>query len=355
MKEYSLSELKSSHLQYDKDPPKFVLYFVVIMIVFIVVIGVYSANVQKEEVLHTTGNIDAVNESYIQSPISGTVSSMNIDEGAYVSVGDTLFTVVNKDNELQLQSYTSLCDYYYSLMENYIRMQGYLKEFDVTKGAYEVPENCNPFDDDTEHYYYMLYKNFLTEIDGLTVDENIESKRADVVNQYIYDCQQAIDQYEPTYKQYEVNKKLLTEQIESGIVRADRSGYVHYPSDIKTGQYIDQSVVVLTISDKVDRESCHITAVISATDRAKIDIGTNVHVSVYGYSRYDYGVIDGTVTAIGSDTVKTDDGSYYKVSICIKDVDDRINLTNGMLTDCSVVYSEQSWLEWALDGLGIHI
>lgn len=181
MKTYRLNDLKDSKILYDKNPPKFILYIFLIVLVSIILIITYTNFTYKTEVVRTSGILSAENKSNIQSPVGGKITNIYKENGEYVSKGDILFELDNIDTYasiVMLEAKEVLMQRYVS---NYNQMINILVEFDVN----DISNINNPFE---EEFYYMFKQfNEMLQTAKEDTDNNISlmTARQNVIEQYL--------------------------------------------------------------------------------------------------------------------------------------------------------------------------
>lgn len=101
MKRYTLEELRSSRIQYDKKPPRLLFLTIFITLIGIVGIIVLSCFTYKTEVIRASGVLSSDNKTYIMSKTQGEIKEVYKNSGDYVSKGDLLFEI--NDNQVNSQ------------------------------------------------------------------------------------------------------------------------------------------------------------------------------------------------------------------------------------------------------------
>ena len=183
MKVYNLHEITDSKVQYDKKPPAF-MYYVVLIVLSIVIIGlVWANNSVKTYIVKGQGLVATENKSHIMAKGSGEVTEVFVKEGAVVKAGDILFTTNELEADLQLEQIEA-------------KIKTYNDRIELLKKAEENATNgTNSFDKnnvvESEFYNklqaaYSARKEFYVDIEALKedaikqVDEEMAAKEEEI-------------------------------------------------------------------------------------------------------------------------------------------------------------------------------
>jgi membrane fusion protein, peptide pheromone/bacteriocin exporter len=354
MKTYTLSQLTSSRIQYDKKPPKFMFYIIISVLLLLIGLITLSCFTYKTEVVRTSGILSSDNKTYIQSQTSGSIKTIYKQSGDYVNEGDLLFELDDLETKASILALSGKID----LLDEYISNYDTLITTLLAINPSDISNVLNPFS--TSEFYYM-FKSFKTSLDGATstTDTTIEEARQNIIDQYV-------QQYYSSKFQYEYERVGNTSQITAYEtlmtkykVYANNSGYINYTANISVGNVIDQSTIG-SISNEVTESNAIFDCYVSAAYRSFIDIGTDVEVAISGLSQSKYGTLNGEIITIGNDIITDEDGNaYYKItikpnSISLINKDNEINLTNGELGEIRIKYESVTWMHWMLKKIGIY-
>ncbi|MPW27324.1 HlyD family efflux transporter periplasmic adaptor subunit [Alkalibaculum sp. M08DMB] len=106
MKEiYSLHDLKNSRIFFDKNPPRFMTWFIGTVLMVIIFLLVWATIAIKVEVVKVKGMVVSQDSTNISPDIQGMVEKVHFTEGDYVQKGDTIVTL--KSNSQSAQTETS--------------------------------------------------------------------------------------------------------------------------------------------------------------------------------------------------------------------------------------------------------
>lgn len=341
MRVYTLHDLKSSQIQYDKKPPRFI-YFIILTI-FLGLIGVIIlANfTHKTEVVRGTGILSSDNKTYIMSKKQGEIETVYKSSGEYVEKGDLLFQINDNEIEAQIYAYQGKADLLY------VYVSGYQTIIDTLENINLEEELENPF---SEGQFYKEYQTIITQING---SDNKESTIDSYISQYESQLFQYNYEYVGVKSQIEAYEKMKEEYK----VIAETSGYINYTSELKPGIVIDSSVIG-SISDELSKDNAIVDIYVDTSAKSFIKENMNVEMIVSGLSQSTYGTLKGIITYISNDSIQSDDKVYYKVSIkpddiILKNKEKETTLSNGMIVEARIKYESITWMTWVLRKIGI--
>ena len=78
MKEYTLDELTSSRIQYDKNPPGFMKWIILVIALLLIGIIILASFTYKTEVVRTSSIITSSNKVSVQSPTQGKIEKIYV-------------------------------------------------------------------------------------------------------------------------------------------------------------------------------------------------------------------------------------------------------------------------------------
>ena len=93
----TLAQLKDSQLLYDKNPPAFGLWMILIVLAAIIIALIWSMFAPKTYVIKSQGTVISENRNYIMSAYTGEVVHAYVREGDYVNKGEKIATLYCED------------------------------------------------------------------------------------------------------------------------------------------------------------------------------------------------------------------------------------------------------------------
>jgi len=356
----SLDDLKDSSLLYSKNPPRFMTAIVIVIVVSLIAAIIIADNNKKSEVIHSAGVIQSEDKSYLMSPVSGKIDEIYVEEGQYVEENEKLIKIDVAELDAQLEMYTKLVEYYWSVFEGYAIMEEKIKGYDIQSEVGANFRNQSPFDANSDRIMTMYYESFLKEMSNATADDNrtlLESRQY-VIDQALMDCRQIIQQYEPTYKQSLFQKEYVHTLIEKNTIKAETNGIVHFETMFNSGVVVSAGTLLLSISSTTGGNKAVVNLQIPVAYRPYLSEDCIVQMDVVGYPSSTYGKLEGKVTSVSSDSTVDSNGNVWfiiKVTIdeaVLKEKSGPVKVDNGMMVSASIIYGESTWLDWLLKGIG---
>lgn len=369
MKIYSINELTHSKILYDKNPPKFMMYIIIIVLALLVAFIVWSTKSVKTYIIKGQGIVTTDTKSNVMTKMSGEITDVFIEEGKDVNEGDTLISLNPLESNLQLgqiQAQIQVINNRITLLDR--------AEKDATNGRNTFNKNNS---DEVEFYNKLANlntkrKEFIVDKEeakkqGAT-DEQIEKyeksqKNKDDVTRYegILQFTNKKKQLEFEKSKLEAQKKSLEEAAEEFKIVAPKSGKLHLNVPLNKGMVLQAGSLIGTLTNK--EEKIIIESLIPSNERPRIHIGDEVSLAVLGLSQSEYGTIEGQVSSIDEDaTIDNEKGNvFFKIKIepqktYLTDTKgEKVNLTLGMLTETRVKYEKITYMKYFLDQLGIKI
>lgn len=366
MKVYNLNEITDSRVLYDKKPPAFMKYIIVILVLLLGLSIIWANKSIKAYIVKGNGLVVSENKSYIMVKTSGEIKEVLVKEGSYVSEGDVLFLIdslesdiqvqqleteistvtkriellkraeenarkesndFDKNNELENEFYNKLKAAYsgrkeFDVNENSLRVLGYNDQ--------EIEEYKNAQKNKTEEHYYNVIAEFITER----------------------------NQYEEQLVKLESQKEALDKNREKYYVTAKKSGVVHLDSSLTKGMVLQGGTLVGSITGK--DEEMIVETMVTSTDRPRIHLGDEVSLVVGGLNQVEYGTVSGSVISIDEDaTIDSEKGTTsFKVKVKPEQTyledskGERVNLTIGMVTETRVKYEKITYMNYFLEMIG---
>lgn len=367
MKVYNLNEITDSKILYDRKPPAFMNYIILIVTALIIGALIWANKSVKTYMVKGQGLVVSENKSHIMTKGYGEVKDIFISEGTEIKEGDVLFTTNELESELQLQQINAQIDTFSSRIE-------------LLKKAEENATNgTNYFDiysDEESEFYnkltaaYMARKEFNVDKESLEkqgfTDKQIQEYVKTQKNKADEHYYKTISEFTNEKNQYKVElSKLMAQKgaLEKGKdqyqVVAQKSGIVHLSTPLTTGMVIQGGTLIGTITSK--EEELIVEAMLPSSDRPRIHVGDEVSLAVRGLLQSEYGTIPGKVISIDEDaTIDNEKGNvFFKVKVkpdktYLEDSKgEKVNLTLGMVTETRVKYEKITYMKYILELIGI--
>lgn len=106
MKLYSIDDLKSSRIFFDKKPPAFLSVFILFTLLLLIGSLIVCNFLPKNYIVEAQGTITTEDNTYVGVLSDGVVMEIKKQENDLVKVGDILFTVSNGSEGTQIQAIT---------------------------------------------------------------------------------------------------------------------------------------------------------------------------------------------------------------------------------------------------------
>ena len=363
----NLSDLKDGQLLYDKNPPPFSLYSILIIAVSLAVALVWSLTATKTYVVKSSGSVMSNERNYIMSAYAGEVKEAFVHEGDYVAEGDELFSVSSTDLDLQEMQITG------AIEENKRNIQRYERlEECVKAGVNRFDEN-----DPLEKPFYYQYETYMNQVSQKKLDliayknydysdeqidiviQNNEAAIAEIYSTTLKNIADAVQKLQSDINNYEIQLASIRSGQSNYAITAASSGIVHMDTEYKEGMVVQAGAAIGTIISENDTYIAQVYT--AANNMPLIHVGDRVDVAVSGLTQSIYGTIGGTVSYIASEAtvnseektsaflVKIDLDSYYLVS----NKGNRVNISNGMAVEARIKYDEVTYFDYALEALGV--
>lgn len=101
MKLYSREDLKDSRIFFDKEPPRYMSTFIIMLLLIFVAAIILASFVKKTYVVKAQGVVAIEDTSYVASKASGVITSIYAKSGDYVKEGDILMVISSGSEGLQ--------------------------------------------------------------------------------------------------------------------------------------------------------------------------------------------------------------------------------------------------------------
>lgn len=396
--EYALKHSKKHdrELKYDFMPsmleiidrPAHAAGKVIILSVFsLLIAAVIWACLSKTDIVVTSsGTIQPVgNISSLNSYASGTIKSINVEEGAYVKAGDILIELDTQSLDIDADTLNSQKEVLEAQKEIYamIRTNEDIDSIDITK--YDV--NIQPYiltiiDTDKS------YRNNLSTLESAKENASLNSDIAKIkldeyktnpaVSQAEYDAQKlVVKQAENEFIQAETNvlkaQTTYSEQINSSLseingnisqidaqlekyrlsienqkIVSPVNGYINSIAVNNIGETVTsaQQVVTIVPADTPVEMVCYVKNM----DIADIKVGMDAEIKLEAYPYNKYGTVKGTVKYISPSSFQNEKlGSVYLVKLDVDDSNPNINVMSGLSGAVEVKIGTQSIMRYFLD------
>ena len=367
MKVYKLNEITDSKLQYDKKPPRFMNYIILVVLILIIGFLVWSTKSVKTYVVKGQGIVTTENKSNIMAKVSGEVKEVYVEEGKEVKAGDTLIVFNSPEPKYQIQQAESQIGIYNKRIELLKRAEN-----EATKGKNTFDKNNI---DELEFYNKLLSSN--AKLAEYNVDEEALKKQGSTeeqIQQYKdqgkvkkdqihYDTILAFTnertQLEMEKGKLEAQKESITSSTDEYVLYASSSGKIHLNTEIKKGMVLQGGSQLGSIA--ITDEELIVEASVQSIDRPRIHENDEVSLAVGGLNQAEYGTLNGKVVYIDGDaTIDSEKGNvYFKVKIkpdktYLEDKKgERVNLTLGMVTETRVKYEKITYMKYFMEQIGI--
>lgn len=363
----SIQQLKDSEILYNKNPPAFALWLLLIFCIAMCIALFWSTQATKTYVIKSTGAVRSSDLNYIMSSYSGEIITALVGEGDYVREGDTLFQIESTDLDLQE---TQLQDLIAASEEKILLYEKLEKS---------VKTGVNLFDENniTEKPYYYQYEAYMSQVGqketdlsayqsyGYT-DEQIdnavrvnEAATAEIYYSTLKSISESIRTLQTEIENYQVQLASVQEGKTKYPIVASTSGVVHMDTEYKVGMVVQAGVAIGSIVAENEVYTARVYT--SANDMPLIHVDDRVDIAVSGLTQTIYGTIGGRVSYIASEaTINENDGSSsFLVEIDLDSVylvsnqGNKVNLSNGMAVEARIQYDEVTYFNYMLEALGV--
>lgn len=372
MKVYNINEITDSKIMYDRKPPAFMKYIILIVTALIIAGLVWANNSVKTYVVKGQGLVTTDNKSYIMTKTSGEIKEVFIEEGSEVKAGDVLFTMNSMETDLQLDQVNAQIEIYNRRIELLRRA-----EENATKGTNDFDKNHA----EEKEFYNKLTSAYLARKEYEYVksectnkdeshdhsedndDEEYKNYLDRERQKHYYSTVEEFTnekvQFEGEIKKLQAQKDALEKSTEQYKVKATKDGVIHIDSSIKPGMVIQGGLLIGSVTGKEDE--LVVDLMLPSTERPRIHIGNEVELSIGGLNQTEYGTINGEVVTIAEDaTIDNEKGDvYFKVKIkpngtSLEDSKgEKVNLVVGMVAETRVKYEKITYLKYLLELIGI--
>ncbi|HCW03330.1 MAG TPA: bacteriocin ABC transporter, partial [Clostridium sp.] len=164
---YNLHEITDSKLMYDRKPPKFMMYIIIIVTALIGAFLVWATKSVKTYVVKGQGVVTTENKAHVMAKVSGEIKEVFVEEGKEVKEGDVLVTLNAVEANLQIEQVVSQIE----LLDKRIEL--------VTRAENDAAKNANTFNkNDAEEleFYNRLSSSYLKRKDYEIDEESLKKQ-----------------------------------------------------------------------------------------------------------------------------------------------------------------------------------
>jgi multidrug efflux pump subunit AcrA (membrane-fusion protein) len=336
-------------------------------LIFIVAALFWAGLSIKTYVVKANGLIASENKTNIMNRVSGSIDKINVREGDSVKKGDVLIEIDGFQLELQIAQIKANVDFYSVKVDIMKRLIEFINNFVLDDEATRI----NPFDKNNPAEM-KAYSDAQTLIDYIKNQEEA-AEREEPAREYTqaeadglktqFASQQyaTLDEYTAQLIQQQSQLTMYQDGLSEYKIIAEQDGSVHLSAGLTVGTVLQAGSLIGNISSS-DNTALYLETIVGASDRAKIVVGDTAEIALSGVMQSEYGVLNGKIMDIDSDSTQTEDGAViYRVTIkpertLLKDKKGNvINLSIGMLAECRIKYDETTWLKWAVEQIGIKL
>ncbi len=388
------SKKKDKELKYDFMPfmleiiekpahigGKVIIYSIFTLLIAVVV---WSCLSKIDVVVTAVGSMTpSGNINVIKTYASGTVSTIEVSEGAYVEKGDVLITLDTEALNIDETQLHRQKDILTAQQELYKKISS---GFDISKiKAEDYEENLRTYIQailDKDKNYQNMLSNLekekstaelnqqIAKIQFEEYTENGTQRQRDtqelLIQQYILAIEQINLQISDTKTQYSVQINSAISELENQIKEIDTqlekyriskeyqqitapvSGYINSIAVNTIGEPVVSAQELVTIIP--DDTPLEMVVYVKNMDIADIETGMEVEIKLEAYPYNKYGTVKGTVKYISpSSFVNEQMGSVYLVKIEVTKANDKINLISGLSGSVEIKTGKRTIMDYFLD------
>lgn len=366
MKVYNLNELTNSRVLYDKDPPKFFNFIILIVLILLIGFIVWSTNATKTFIVKGNGIVTTENKTSIMTKVSGEIDEVFIKEGQSVKKGDLLLVINAPDLNYQQSQINGQID----VISERINL--------LKRAERSTSNGTNKFNrDDSEEaeIYNRLNESYSKSVEynvdeESLIDQNYTSgqinqlkeqsktKKKQIYYETINGFIRERKQLEIDLQKLKIQKKAIEDSYDEYKLYACQNGIIHLNTSIKKTMVVQAGAVIGSISDTSN--NIIISATIQSVDRPRIHEGDEVAIAIGGLNQTEYGTLEGRVESIDEDATVDEDGNiFFKIKVkpektYLKDKKgEKVNLVSGMITETRVKYEKVTYANYLLEEIGI--
>lgn len=363
----TMEQLKDSQLLYNKQPPKFGVYLVFIVLFSLIGALIWSAFAPRAYIVKGSGSILSDERNFIMSSYTGEIIEALVAEGDYVEKGDVLFRISSTDLDMQAQQITGMIQVNEEKIQQYTRLEQCIKD-----GVNRFNEN-----DDKDKPYFYQYESYINQVEQKEIDisayteygytnEQIEAtiKTNEAAISEIYyttlkSVSDSIQSLKTEIASYEVQLSSVNNGQAEYPITASASGIVHMDTEYKEGMVVQAAAAIGSIIN--ENNSYFASVYISSNEMPLVKVGDYVEVMVSGLTQTMYGTLGGEVVYIAPEATVDNQSNTSAFLVKIKldasylvsNKGNMVSLSNGMAVEARVQYDEVTYLNYIMESLGI--
>ncbi|WP_434304204.1 HlyD family secretion protein [Clostridium botulinum] len=367
MKVYNLHEITDSRILYDKNPPRFMIYVISIILMLLIGFTYWSIKSVKTYIVKGEGIVTTENKYNIMPKVSGEIKEVFIKEGKEVKAGETLVTLKPVESNIQIEQIDSQL----AVIDKRIEL--------LNRAEDDVNNGTNGFDetDSEESEFYKKLCNIYVKQEEFKVNEKYLKSQgigAEQIKEF-KDSQQLkakTVKYEGIlqftnekenlkFEKSKLNaqKNALNKSKEEFKIVAQSSGKIHLNMPITKGTVLQAGSLIGTIFDKKDK--LIVETMVSSVERPRIHVNDQVSLVVGGLNQAEYGTIKAKVLKIDEDaTIDKEKGqAFFKVKVqpyktyLTDKKGEKVSLALGMITETRVKYEKITYMKYFLEQIGV--
>ena len=368
----SINELRDSRLLFEKEPPAFGYFFILLVSVVIAFVIIWSIKTPKKYIIQAHGTITNDSGSYVMCSNTGEITDCNMTEGQLVKEGDVLFTIKSTEYDLQKvqleenkKSYEESIRQYQKLIKSIKDDYNYFDESDSEEGlywsmyeAYKSQIGQSQLDVSTYQAYGYSEEQIQTQLD---INQN---KISDIYYSSIQNAEVKIEELKAQISAIDAQLLAVANGQNASRVTATTSGTLHLLGEFKNGVVVQTTTAVATITP--ENTSKIVEAYVSTADMARMHVDDSAQIVVDGLAQNVYGTIVGKILSIDSDVTVQEgsDGSknqVFKIKISLPQdyllskKGDKVDIVNGMTAKANIQYDKVTYFNYVLEKLGVKI
>ena len=361
----------------------------------VIILGIFSlliaaviwACLSKTDIVVTSsGTIQPVgNISSLNSYASGTIKSINVEEGAYVTTGQVLIELDTQSLDIDVDTLNNQKKVLEAQKSFYmmIRNEEDISAVDISGYSGNIQPYLLTIVDNDKAYHNNL-STLESEKENAALNRDIanikldEYSRNEAVSQAEYDAQKlVVKQAENAFIQAETNvlkaQTTYSEQVNSNIseingklsqidadldkydlsienqkIVAPVNGYINSISVNNIGETVTAAQQMVTIVPA--NAPVEMVCYVKNMDIADIKVGMNAEIKLEAYPYNKYGTVKGTVKYISPSSFNTEQmGSVYLVKLDVDDSNENIDIMSGLTGAVEVKVGKRSIMRYFLD------
>ncbi len=150
MKEYLIDDLNNKRFIFDKQPPRIINYFLIIVLLVTSILIYLSLTNKKIEVVKVDGVLQAEDKSLVVNKYPGEIIKVNVNEGSFVNKGDIIVEI--NSNDIEKVQLVKNIEYLSNRIQLYEKLQENLKNKTNSFNSNDLIE---------QEFYYKVEKYFI--------------------------------------------------------------------------------------------------------------------------------------------------------------------------------------------------